>query len=164
MGKKIGVSKSTNLIHRLMWSPDDGCLLVAIQEIVSGTVLTVLTLDMYRRDYEGNLSENRIRLVINQMVHAGNIPISMWRPGDKQECVTVHAHLAGISSVVSLGRWTRDLLSADLRDLGKSAEFWTWVAHRLSAKGMALEGLVRVEARFTSGHNWEIPFVPTVWS
>lgn len=161
LGKKIGVSKETNLIHRLLWSPSDASLLVAIQEIISGTVLTVLTLDMYRRDYEDNLSANRIRLVVNQMVHAGHIPLDMWIPGSKQECVTVHAHLAHNAGVVALGRWTGQVQSADLRELGKISSFWGWVAGKLTAKGCALEGLVRVQARFTGGENVDIPYLVT---
>jgi hypothetical protein len=161
LGKRIGASTVSNLIHRLLWSPDDKCLLVAIQEVVSGTVLTVLTLEMYKRDYEENLSENRVRHVINQMVHAGHIPAAMWQPGGNQEYVTVHAHLAGASIAVALGRWTGHVTSPDLSQLGQSLEFWTWVAQRLEEKQHAVDSLLRVEARFTGGQNWEVPYLAT---
>jgi hypothetical protein len=161
LGKRIGASTSSNRIHRLLWSPEDNCLLVAIQEVVSGTVLTVLTLDMYKRDYADNLSENRVRHVINQMVHAGHIPAAMWQPGDNQEYVTVHAHLAGDSITVALGRWTGQVSSSDLSQLGKSLDFWTWVAQRLAQKQHAVDNLLRVEARFTGGQNWEVPYLAT---
>ena len=161
LGKRIGVSTASNRIHRLLWSPEDNCLLVAIQEVVSGTVLTVLTLEMYKRDYADNLSENRVRHVINQMVHAGHIPASMWQPGDNQAHVTVHAHLAGDSIAVALGRWTGQASSSDLSQLGKSLEFWTWVAQRLAQKQHAVDNLLRVEARFTGGQNWEVPYLAT---
>lgn len=158
LGKRIGSSRSTNLIHRLLWSPKDNCLLVAIQEVISATVLTVLTLEMYKRDYAVNLSENRIRHVINQMVHAGHIPRDMWKPGDTHESVTVHAYLTDVSTVVSLGGWTGQVMSPDLEQLGKDIAFWTWVAQRLEEKKHALEKLIRVEARFVGGQNCEVPF------
>ena len=159
LGKRIGSSTASNLIHRLLWSPEDSCLLVAIQEVVSGTVLTVLTLEMYKRDYAENLSPNRVRHVVNQMVHAGHIPAAMWQPGDNQEYVTVHAHLASISKAIALGRWTGIVAFPDLSHLGKSLEFWTWVAQKLEEKKHAVESLLRVEARFTGGQNCEVPYL-----
>ncbi len=159
LGKRIGASKATNLIHRLLWSPEDNCLLVAIQEVVSGTVLTVLTLDMYKRDYADNLSENRVRHVINQMVHAGHVPTAMWQQGDNHEYVTVHAHLTDVSSPIALGRWTGHVDSPELSQLGKTKDFWAWVAQRLHEKQHAVDNLMRIEARFTGGHNWEVPYL-----
>lgn len=161
LGKRIGVSSRSNLIHRLLWSPEDNCLLVAIQEVISGTVLTVLTLEMYQRDYKDNLSASRMRHVINQMVHAGQIPAAMWQPGDKQEYVTIHAHLAGTSNAVALGRWTGPVSSPELNQLGKSQEFWAWVAQRLNEKQHAVVSLLRVEARFTGGQNWDVQYLAT---
>ena len=158
LGKRIGTSTASNLIHRLLWSPEDNGLLVAIQEVVTGTVLTVLTLEMYRRDYAVNLTPNRVRHVVNQMVHAGHIPAAMWQPGDNQECVTVHAHLASVSNVVTLGKWTGHVASPDLSQLG-SLEFWAWVAQRLKEKRHTVSALLRVEARFNGGHNWEVPYL-----
>jgi hypothetical protein len=159
LGKRIGVSAVSSRIHRLLWSPEDSCLLVAIQEVVSGIVITVLTLEMYKRDYADNLSESRIRHVVNQMVHAGHAPAAMWAPGDKHEQVTIHAHLAGASIATALGRWTGPVSSPDLSQLGWRAEFWTWVAERLEAKHLAVDDLLRVEARFTGGQNWEVPYL-----
>jgi hypothetical protein len=156
LGKRVGTSKSTNLIHRLLWSLVDDCLLVAIQEVISGTVLTVLTLEMYKRDYAANVSEGRMRHVINQMVHAGHIPEAMWQPGDKREYVTVHAHLSDGSSV-ALGRWVGVIVSADLSRLGESRQFWEWVVQRLEERGHVVERLARVEARFSGGENREVP-------
>lgn len=159
LGKRIGTSKASNLIHRLLWSPEDNCLLVAIQEVISGTVLTVLTLEMYKRDYADNLSENRVKHVINQMVHAGHVPSAMWQQGDHHECVTVHAHLAVVPVPIALGRWTGNVSSPDLSELGKTKDFWAWVGQRLRQKQHAVDNLMRVEARFTGGQNWEIPYL-----
>lgn len=122
-------------------------------------MLTVLTLEMYKRDYAANLSENRMRHVINQMVHAGHIPPTMWRPGDAQEYVTVHAHLVDMPIAVALGRWPGPVSSPNLSDLGRILGFWTWVAQKLEEKHKAVKSLSRVEARFIGGQNWEVPFV-----
>lgn len=161
LGKRVGASKSSKLLHRLLWSPEDADLLVAIQEVVSGTVLTVLTLEMYKRDYADNLSEDRVRHVINQMVHAEHIPAAMWQPGDRREYVTVHAHITETSRPVALGRWTGNVSSPDLSQLGRSMEFWTWVARRLEGRQQAVESLLHVEARFTGGRNCEVPYLAT---
>jgi hypothetical protein len=159
LGKRIGDSATSSRTHRLLWSPEDNCLLVAIQEVVSGTVITVLTLEMYRRDYAHNLSESRIRHVVNQMVHAGHAPAAMWTPGKKYEHVTIHAYLVGASNATALGRWTGPVISLDLSQLGRQPQFWTWVAQRLEAKHFSVDDLLRVEAKFTGGHNWDVPYL-----
>src|SRR3546814_10489224 len=71
----------------------DESLLVAIQDVVDGTILTVLTLEMYCGKYGQNITDRRICRVVNQMVHAGLVPAEMWKPGDKDEYVTVYAFL-----------------------------------------------------------------------
>lgn len=157
-GKKIGqASDASNLIHRLLWSPEDAGLLVVIQDLVTGTVLTVLTLEMYKRDFADNLSEKRVRHVTNQMVHAGHIPDSFWVAGDPQEQVTVHVHLVDQQHAIALGRWPEPVHSPDLTHLGKSPAFWTWVAHGIRARHHDVEKVVRVEARFAGGQNCEVP-------
>jgi hypothetical protein len=113
---------------------------------------------MCKRDYAVNLSENRVRHVINQMVHAEHIPAAMWQPGDQQEYVTVHAYITATKTPVALGRWTGNVCSPDLSQLGRSLEFRAWVARRLDGKRHAVESLMRVEARFTGGRNCEVPY------
>jgi hypothetical protein len=71
MGKKIGVSRETHLMHRLVWSYVGDAPLVAIQDVINGTVLPVLSVDMYRREYASNLTEKRLHQVLNQMARAG---------------------------------------------------------------------------------------------
>src|SRR3546814_10376923 len=73
-GKKIGRSARTHLAHRLLWSHVDESLLVAIQDVVDGTILTVLTLELYCGKYGKNITDRRICRVVNQMVHAGLVP------------------------------------------------------------------------------------------
>src|SRR3546814_9499054 len=67
----FGRSARTHLAHRLLWSHVDESLLVAIQDVVDGTILTVLTLEMYCGKYGQNITDRRICRVVNQMVHAG---------------------------------------------------------------------------------------------
>lgn len=158
-GKKIGQSRHSNLIHRLLWSPEDECLLVVIQEVISGTVLTVLTTDMYKRDYADNLSESRIIYVVNQMVHAGHVPAEMWNPGCKKCHVTVHAHLSVTPGMISLGRWPRQVNSVNLSRLGIELEFWAWIAQRLVEKQHSVDSLLCVDARFFGGQNWRVEYL-----
>lgn len=158
MGKKIGVSARTNLLHRLVWSDDDEVPLVAIQDVVNGTLLTVLTIEMYRREYPENLTESRLRHVVNQMVYAGLVPIGKWNPGDKEECVTVYAMFSYFEYCVALGRWKGELLSADLTLLGKDVVFWDWVAKEISKRNHALEDLLQVHAKFSGGDHQAIPY------
>src|SRR3546814_1548465 len=54
-GKKIGRSARTHLAHRLLWSHVDESLLVAIQDVVDGTILTVLTLAMRSEEHTSEL-------------------------------------------------------------------------------------------------------------
>jgi hypothetical protein len=157
LGKRVGVSRETNVIHHLLWIPVDECMLVAIQEVVSGVVRTVLTLDMYRRDYEKNLSEERIRFVVNEMVHSGHAPLTLWLPGKQGNCVLVYAHMTD-GPVVSLGQWKGKVDSIDLTELGNRDQFWIWVARRLIGKDGSLERLTHIEARFRGGQTCEIPF------
>lgn len=86
-GIKIGTSVESHLVHRLLWSHVDEQLFVAIQNIIDGTVLTVLTLEMYRRDYGSNVTDRRAQKVINMMVHSGMAPVSLWRSGVPDEYV-----------------------------------------------------------------------------
>ena len=159
LGKKIGVSTESRLFHRLLWSSEDACLLVAIQDIVTGTVVTVLTLDMYKRDYAENLSEGRVKHVINQMVHAGHVPEHMWQPNDNHEHVIVHAHLTDCPKPIALGGWPGEIKSPDLRQLGKLHDFWGWVAQRLHQKQHDVSHLMLVEARFKGGRSYEVPYL-----
>lgn len=158
-GKRIGVSTATNITHRLLWSPDDNAFLVVLQEVVSGTVLSVLGLDAYKKEYAENLSESRAQGVINQMVYAGHAPSFMWKPGSKDESVTVHAHIIDMPQPTSLGRWKGDISSPDLWRLGEDANFWDWVLQRLGEKQLEVDGLTHIEARFKGGENRVVPYL-----
>jgi hypothetical protein len=158
LGKGLGATGRSSLIHRLVWSPSDADFLVAIQNIISGWVLTVLTVAMYRRDYDANLTDQRLRHVVNQMVHAELAPGSRWTSGDRQEYVTIYAYLGGATQPVALGRWNGAVTSPDLSQLGCSMQFWTWVAGRLKERQHTIDALLSVQARFTGGRNYDVPY------
>jgi len=161
LGKNIGVSQErSHLVHRLVWSHVDGGSLIVIQDIVLGTVLTVLTVEMYRREYEANLTENRLRHVLNQMVHAGLAPKDQWRPGDKKEYVTVFARLTHSTQLIALGRWRGPVESVDLSILGTHEAFWSWVAQELSERGHAVHLLETICAKFSGGDHQSVPYCP----
>ncbi|MBM4181389.1 MAG: hypothetical protein FJ209_07560 [Betaproteobacteria bacterium] len=158
LGKGIGISEQTHLVHRLVWSHLDEAFLVAIQDVTDGTVLTVLRVDMYRERYAENLTDKHLRHVINQMVHAGYAPPSLWATGDTQEFVTVHATLATSSTTVPLGRWRGLVTSADLSELGRRAEFWEWVVSELARRGHEVSALESITAKFTGGDHQAVPY------
>lgn len=158
LGKKIGVSVRTHLVHRLLWSHVDRSLLVAIQDAITGTLLTVLTVEMYRREYEANLTERRLRHVVNQMVHAGYAPADMWDPGDLDESVTVWARLTVSEQLVSLGRYRGEIVSVDLSLLGQQSEFWAWLVGELRERGHSIETLESVTGKFSGGEHQPIPY------
>src|SRR3546814_3780470 len=80
-GKKIGRSARTHLAHRLLWSHVYESLLVAIQDVVDGTILTVLTLEMYCGKYGQKITDRRICRVVNQIVYEGLLPDEMCKQG-----------------------------------------------------------------------------------
>jgi len=123
-------------------------------------VLTVLTVEMYRNEYKANLTENRLRHVLNQMVHAGLAPSSQWRPGDKEEYVTVYARLTKSSRQVALGRWRSPVECVDLSILGAHEAFWSWVTQELSERGHAVDELETIFAKFSGGDHQPVPYCP----
>jgi len=157
-GKKIGSSVESHLAHRLLWSPICEKLFVASQDVVNGTVITVLTLEMYRRDYDINVTERRIQKVVNMMVHSGMAPASLWRPGVADEHVTVYADRQSSNKPIALGRWKGGVDSACLGDLGSKPAFWSWVAIEITARGAVLDEVVSVKAKFTGGEVQDVPY------
>ena len=157
-GKKIGVSAKTHLMHRLVWSPTDESLLVAIQDVVNGTILTVLTLDMYCRDYERNITDRRVKSVVNKMVHAGLAPADLWTPGAADEYVLVYLSLSGTDTFIPLGNWKGQVSSPNLEHLGGMPEFWKWLANQVEEKGHPIERVEKVAAKFNGGDLQHVPF------
>ncbi len=117
-------------------------------------MLTLLPLEMYRRNFEKNLTERWMQKVINRMVHAGLAPAPLWKPGVTDERMMVE----GITAPVTIGSRRVPVESADLRPAGEKREFWVWVTEQLKARGGAVEDLVAVHDKFTGGDFEEIPF------
>lgn len=157
-GKIIGTSVESQLAHRLLWSPVDEQFFVAILNVISGTVLTILTLNMYCRDYGDNVTEKRIQKVINMMIHSGMAPAALWRPDVPDEYVTVHADFWSKSKSVALGRWKGPIGSVHLAELGKQPEFWSWVTSQITSRGEKLDDVVSVKAKFSGGDLQDVPY------
>jgi hypothetical protein len=157
-GIKIGASVESHLAHRLLWSPVDEQIFVAIQNVINGTILTVLTLEMYRRDYGSSVTERRVQKVINMMVHSGMAPASLWKPDVPKEYVTVYADLCSTNNIIALGRWKGAVDSVYLEDLGTKIEFWSWVATQITARGAMLDEVLSVKAKFTGGDFQNVPY------
>lgn len=150
LGPKVGCSKKrSHLVHRLYWSPDDSAPFVVVQDVVNGTVLTVLTLDMYRNRHPDNITGLHIRRVVNQAVLAGVASANFWIREDKNPAVLVHVGFLG-DQPSSLGYWN-GLDRPDLDLVGRCREFWEWVVAKLGDRGRPIEGLEWVSARFPGG-------------
>lgn len=157
-GRKIGRSRDPWIAHRLLWSHVDEALLLAIQDVADGGVVTVLTFEMYRNHYEQNLTDSRIQKVINKMVHAGLAPKRLWKPGYADDQVLVFAQLDDDPKPLSLGAWRGEVRSADVTLLGGDRRFWTWVAERVAEKGNMVDRIQAVHARFCSGDAHDIAY------
>lgn len=160
-GKKTGVSSKTHLMHRMLWSPVDKQMLVAIQDAITGSVLTLLTLEMYQSHYAERITDQRIRRTINKMVHAGLAPPDMWMPGDTEDYVTVYAQVADSPRILPLGRWRGQVDSADLSQLGKQESFWRWVAEQVVSRGNSVDNVEQVTAKFSGGDYQPVVYIDT---
>lgn len=155
--KGLGVSVDTRKAHRLVWSqPDDG-FIVAIQDVISRSVITVLTLDMYRNTYADKINDVLLARTINAAVVAGAAPAYMWRAAAGRTNATVYAQLSTQAKAISLGRWKDEFSSVDLAFLGQRKDFWVWVVDKMMERGLDLGTLELVTAKFSGGVPQEIP-------
>jgi hypothetical protein len=166
-GKRLGVSKESHLVHRLLWSIEDEAPLVAIQDICNGTVLTVLTIDMYRRNYDDRLTDERLRSVINQLIPAGLLPPTRWLTGSSPPTVFVIGWIsdddAWPSSPVNLGRWKQANELDALHLLRDDPAFWTWIAERMQGRGLPLARLRSVTFRLETSEDGISVRPPASW-
>lgn len=156
--KKIGISAVHSIEHRLLWSTKDEIPLVAIQECVTGIVLTVLTIGMYTNTYQDNLTEKRLKKLLNKMVIAGHLPNSRWSDNVDKFNAIVYAFHYDSAKRIPLGAFRSDTFLSDLSDLGENPEFWKWVAKQLIQRGYSLEKTSSVGAHIKGGDYQEIPF------
>ena len=157
-GKRVGSTfGATHLAHRLLWSPVDTVLLVVIQNIIDGTILTTLPLWMYRARYPRNVIPARMNTVIQQMVRSGHAPADLWVCPPKLR-VLVSAHLPNESGWRGIGGYACQIDSPWLAPLGERIAFWQWVGERLQAQGLSVEGVESVGGRLPDGDFQVIPY------
>lgn len=157
MGRKIGVTKCrSHLTHRLYWSPPDQALYIAIQDVVSGTVLTLLTLPMYESFYPGVASARAQQKVINQAILAGYAPGERW-VRSKVDCY-VTARISGAAGTEVLGYWTAPVDTPDVTEIGRIDAFWKWVIAQLDKRRIALDTLDDVSLRLPFADAQPVPY------
>lgn len=146
MGRKISVTKCrSHLAHRLYWSSADQDFYVAIQDVVTGTVLTLLTLSMYEAFYPGVACVKAQRKVMNQAILAGYAPPERWVRSKVGCYVTVN--ISGAARSQALGRWEKALDEPNVAVIGRMRVFWEWVLAQLDKRGIALDSLDGVALR-----------------
>lgn len=140
LGKHIGTSsRETRRVHRMLWSPADEAILVAIQNISDGYVITVLTLDMYLRDYAENVTPKTVQRVINRMVYAGHAPDHLWVKVDSKDSPWIYVEVGTTKRTVMIGPWTDPMTVPRPHELGRCKKFWNWVAKRAIKKKIPLD-------------------------
>jgi hypothetical protein len=151
LGVRLGVSTETNRLQRLMWSVDDACPLVVIQEVVSGAVLTVLTVDMYRRDYGERLSERRLERALGQLARWGIVLAKHRQNANPRVRVVGYFEEleGGDARPIALGTWDDSDRLVNLEQLNSNRHFWQWVVECVQSRNAPLERLRSVVARFS---------------
>ena len=152
LGHKIGcTAQRTHLAHRLFWSPADAAFLVAIQDVITGTVLTFLTERMYENRYLEQITASARQKVLAQAASVGYAPTCF------RECARLHcrvlAKLAGAQHTTLLGRWSSDVELQHITQLGACQSFWRWVIDRIRVLALPLEALEAIVVQLPEG-NW----------
>jgi len=157
MAKWVGRAKiNTERSHYLIWSPPDRALFVLIQDVVSGTVITALTVEMYQKFNPEDLADEHIRFVMNGMVAAGFAPADYWIPTSALVPHVVNVQLFDQLQLVYLGTFSCSVESFGIEKLGLRKDFWRFVAVQLHAKGHDLDRVVTVWAKPPRGDAVEV--------
>lgn len=160
LAKRASVSKRrSHLAHRLYWSSVDEAFYIAVQDTRSGTVVTVLTLEMFDDRYPGRVTGKLRGKVLNKSVLAGTAPKSCWHPKIKTSTY-VAARLASADQVgtAALGQWSAVLAEPDVNAVGAMRQFWKWVLARMRERGWPLEALEMVTLRFPFADEAPVPY------
>ena len=138
-GRRIGCSrKKTHLTHRLLWSEVDENHFILIQDVTNGAILTVLTIDMYKRDYSMNLTAKRLQKAINVIKHINSKRnISEKRP----KICTIFIDNDGRHTIKNIGKWKEIVPKDKIQLLGSNQDFWEWVLAYIVAKDLPLDNL-----------------------
>lgn len=156
--KRIGVSQDTRIAHMLIWSPADSEHAVAIQNVINGRVITVLTVPMYARTYPRRIQGDILQKTINALVYAGEAPASEWRfLPSTTERAQVFVHTFGESRAAYVGKWRGTLDSPDLSRLGHSKDFVLWLAEQIRARRIDFGSVTGVSAKFPGGDMQDVP-------
>jgi hypothetical protein len=158
LGRKIGVTKCrSHLLHRLYWSPADQAHFVAIQDVMNGSILTILSMPLYDGFYPDQATERARQKVLNRAVLAGYASAAHWTPSLRTTCY-VTARLDGMSDAEALGCWTGSICEPSPSAIGSIRMFWDWVSARIRRRGLPLDRLVSVELRLPFGEAEAVPF------
>lgn len=161
LAMRVSVSKyRSHLAHRLYWSQQDKGFYLAVQDVISGSVLTVLTAEMFDAKYPGSVTEKRCNKVLNKAVLAGQACPSNWRLGVETRSYASVRLVSG-SAVLdrTLGRWQAELPEPSVVAIGAMKQFWRWVMARVRDRQWPLEALETVRLRLPFGEESQVPYL-----
>lgn len=157
LGRKVGcTTQRSHLAHRLFWSHEDDAFFIAIQDVVTGDVVTIVTEAMYENWYQGQITESQRRKVINDTAAAGYGPARLIA-NTKMHC-SISAKFMSSKHPKLLGRWSGNVASQDIMSLEAHQSFWEWVIERLRLLGLPLETLEAIVAAPSDGELTQIRF------
>lgn len=157
--RRVSVSRArSHLWHWLYWSPADQDFFVAVQDVVTGHVVTILTAAMFEARYPGLLDAKQYGKVINKAVLAGLAQPSSWRSNVRMTSY-VSARLAFDEGPIelTLGRWKTTLPAPDATVVGAMEKFWRWVGGRIRALGLPPGSVATVHLRLPFGDGVPVP-------
>lgn len=159
---KVGACRKpgkSHLAHRMFFSPVDRSFFVAIQDLLNGDVITVLTFEQYRDRHPAISIGSRALQQVNRMVVEGLAPPSCWEERVKGARTLVYADFGADIRQASLGAFRTVLISPDLERLGGMPRFWRWIAERCETLELPLDRIHRVTARLPYGDAQEIHYL-----
>lgn len=161
IAKRASVSKRrSHLVHRLYWSMADEGFFIAVQDIRCGTVLTILTLEMFEIRHPGIVTDKLRRKVLNKSVLAGLAPKSRWQSNVKTRTyVAAHLSSTAYAGATILGLWNAALPEPDVKVIGSMQQFWDWVLARMRSRGWPLETLDTVSLRLPFADEAAVPYL-----
>lgn len=152
---KISCTRSrSHLAHILFWSPPDNGCLVAIQDVVTGHVLTVLTEAMYEAWYPCVITEKQ-----RSKVRMGADDLRKAKFGESAQFPCgILAKLAGKRYPIQIGRWSKPSGDDQAASLGEQRPFWTWVINKLEQLSVPLGELEGIVANLPSGEHVQVRY------
>lgn len=146
VGIKLGVSKETNLAHRLVWSEADNNHIVIIQDVINGSVLTVLTIEMYKRDYSDRVNDIYIAEAKAQIINRKRKLANQQR---KISITGMFKSNDGKLYAKTIGKWKDNISTDEIESLGRNEFFWVWVMGNIQKKELPLDNLKYITAGYS---------------